>query len=313
MNDVRNAQLVRTCVDGDDHTLVFRQSAGNDSRFDLLFDLLPDDGLTDALAITYRKPEQFLRRWRERTDRRPRNLAVLSVGEQMRSAAANAPTPVEQTPLYGIADPADTDEIRRTTAAYLDAWPDDGRAVVYFDSITALRDHLDPDEAVAFLADLRETLDDRNAAGYFRMTPAAHDSSVVQRVGSQFDTVVECAETGRAAETPSKPPVDDCLDAMADSQRRHLLAAVAHGEGVAVGELADYVAERTAADRRAVRVSLVNVHLPKLTDLGLVAYDRDDESVAPGVHFEAVVPLLRNAPDVDAAPDDPTASDDATA
>lgn len=310
---MRDTQLVRTRVGGDDHTLVLQRSAEDASRFDPLFDLLPDGGLTDALAITYRESELVFRQWRERVDRRPRNVAVLSVGEQMRSATASAATSVERTPLYGIADPADTEAIRRTTANYLDAWPDDGRTVVYFDSITALWDHLDADEAVAFLADLRETLDDRNAVGYFCMRPAAHDSSVVQRVGSQFDTVVECAGTGSAAEVRSKPSVDDCLDAMADSQRRRLLAAVAHGEEVAVGELADHVADRASADRRAVRVSLVNVHLPKLADLGLVAYDRDAGSVSPGVHFEAVVPFLRNAPDVDAALDDPSSSADSTA
>lgn len=296
---MRDTRLVRTSVDGDDHTLVLRRSPDETSRFDAMFDLLPGGEPADVLAVTYQRSDQFLQEWRERLDRRPRNVGVVSAGEQMRSAA-ETPTPVERTPLYGVADPTDTEEIRRVAARYLDAWPADGRTVVYFDSVTALSNSLDAEDAIDFLDRFRETLDDHGAVGYFGVTPAAHDRTVVRRVASGFDTVVECVETD--VETGPEPSVDDCLDAMADTRRRHLLAAVAQGEPVTVEDLADYVAERSSADREAVRVSLVSVHLPKLADRGILAYDRAEGVVAPGVYFEGVVPFLREAPDVDAVP-----------
>jgi predicted transcriptional regulator len=297
VSHVQDTRLVRTCVDGRDHALVLQQSPDEASRFGPLFDLLPADGPADVLVVTYRHSEQFFREWRDRVDSRPRNVGVLSVGERTRSAAANVPTPVERTPLDAVADPTDTDGIRRATERYLDGWPTDGRAVVYLDSVTALADYLDEAGVVGFVERLCEALDDRGAAGYFAIRPAAHDPRVVRRVASRFDTVVE--RTPVETE-PTRPSVDDCLDAMADARRRHLLAALADGETVPVADLAERVAAEASADPESAHVSLVNVHLPKLADFGIVAYDRDDGLVGPGVHFERVVPFLRAAGDVDA-------------
>lgn len=297
---MQDTKLVRTSVDGDPHTLVLRRTSGDTSPFGPLFDLLPETGPSDVLAVTYQRSDKFLQTWRERIDRRPRNVGVVSVGERMRSASpASESTPrmPDRPVVRGVADSTDVDGVRDVTAGYLDAWPDDGHSFVYFDSVTALLAHLDADATVDFLETYLRALDARDAVGYFCLTPAAHDRSIVRETASLFDTVLECVDA--AAEVEAEPSVSDCFEAIADRRRRYVLGAIAGGEEVSVAELADHVAGRTSAGRRRIQASLVNVHLPKLADLGVVAYDRERGRVAPSHHFEWVVPYLRKATDVD--------------
>ena len=291
-----DTRLVRTSVDGDSHTLVLRRTGEEAGAFGLLFDLLPDDGPTNLLAVTHEQSQRFLHAWRERIDRRARNVGVVSVGEQMRSAAsASVPQRTNRPVLRGVPDPEDLDDIRETTTQFLDAWGDDARTIVYFDSLSAIAERSDAGTAIEFLDDLLRAFDARGTAGYFCLRPAAHDRAVVREIASRFDTVLECVDS--AADAADEPSVGDCFDAMSNVRRRWVLSEIADGEEVSVAELARSVAERTSADAERVQISLLNVHLPKLADLGLVAYDRDRGRVAVGHHFERAVPFLQKAAD----------------
>jgi DNA-binding transcriptional ArsR family regulator len=297
---VQDTKLVRTSVDGDPHKLVLRRSTDESSAFGPLFDLLPDDGPTDLLAVTHEQSQQFLHAWRDRIDRRPRNVGVVSVGEQMRStASASVPQRTNRPVLRGVPDPTDVEEMRETATQFLDAWSAGGRTVAYVDSVTALVDELGVERAVEFVETVQRTLDRHDASGYFCLTPAVHDRSVVREIAALFDTVVECVNN--AAEVDAEPSVSDCFEAISNARRRQALAALSDGEEQSVTELADSVAARTDADPERVHLSLLNVHLPKLADLGLVAYDREDERVAAGHHYEWVVPYLRKATSSDAS------------
>jgi len=293
---VQDTRLVRTSVDGDPHTLVLRRTGDDSPEFGPLFDLLPDDEANDVLAVTHEQSAAFLQRWRERIDRRPRNVGVVSVGEVMRSATpADAPA---QSVVRGVADPTDAEDIRDAATSYLDAWPDDGRSVAYLDSTAELVDDLGSDGAIEFLRQFRWTLDARDAAGYVCLRPAAHDCEFVREVGALFDTVVECVDS--AAVASSKPSVSDCFTAIADRRRRLVLAELLDEddhEKRSVPELVDAVAPGVEADRARVTASLIDVHLPKLADLGVVAYDRERARVARDRHFERVEPYLRRALD----------------
>lgn len=289
---MRDTRLVRTSVDGNPHTLVHRPP--DDSRtFGPLFDLLPESGPNDVLVVTYAELTRVLQQWRERIDRRPRNVGIVGVGEAMRSTAS-ADAPVRDV-ITGVADSTDAEAIRSAATAYLDAWPAEGRTVAYLDSMTELADRLGAEEAVAFLRAFRRALDARDAVGYVCLTPAAHDRRFVREVGSLFDTVVEYVDS--AAELSARPSVDDCFEAIADPRRRSVLAALADDDGTPVADLADRVVARTGADRGRVAASLVDVHLPKLADLGVVAYDRGRDRVVRGDQFETVEPYLRRALD----------------
>ncbi|NEU56440.1 helix-turn-helix transcriptional regulator [Halorussus sp. MSC15.2] len=294
---MQDTKLVRTCIDADPHTLVMRRQC-DASSLDLLFDALSVDDPTDALAVTYEGPEELLETWRERIDRRPRNVGVVSVGEQMRSATATTPT--DRNVVRGVPDPEDAEAIRSAVTGYLDAWPADGHTVAYFDSVTEFLDHWDAGTGVEFLRRLLRSLDARDTVGYFCLTPAVHDRATVREVASLFDTVVECVES--TTEAVSEPSVSDCFEAVSDPRRRYVLAELTGHESTGIAEIADSVAARTSLDRQQVTASLKHVHLPKLADFGMVAYDRERERIAPGEYFERVEPYFRKAVGGDATP-----------
>ncbi|WP_135852655.1 winged helix-turn-helix domain-containing protein [Halorussus salinus] len=288
---MQDTKLVRTCIDCDPHKLVLRRTNDDDSRFDVLLDLLTEDP-TEAVAVTYRQSERFLHEWRERVDRPPRNVGVVSVGEQMRSsAAASAPLPADRTPLRGVADPTDTDGMRAAVTNYLDGWPSGGDTMVYFDSLSDLLAREDSSAVAEFLEEFLRALDTRDAVGYFCLRPAAHERRVVREVASLFDTVVETVET--AAPSVTRPSVDDCFHVVADPRRRCVLDALADGDPRSVPALADRIADRSSVDRDRAATSLRHVHLPKLAEYGVVVHDRAADRVEPGDYFERVEPYLR--------------------
>ncbi|MFC4551409.1 hypothetical protein ACFO3H_13895, partial [Halorussus sp. GCM10023401] len=87
---------------------------------------------------------------------------------------------------------------------------------------------------------------------------------------------------------PDAPSEDDCFDAVADARRRRALALLASADGgLSSRDLAESIAEREGADRRRVETSLVQVHLPKLVERGLVAEDESGRFTV-GPHFERV-------------------------
>jgi hypothetical protein len=76
-------------------------------------------------------------------------------------------------------------------------------------------------------------------------------------------------------------------DVLRNDRRRLVIESLRDGEGVAdVSDLAERIATRESGSdpppsnkRQSVYVSLHQTHLPKLDDLGIVAYDPDDRAV----------------------------------
>jgi hypothetical protein len=288
---VQETKLVRTHVDGDPHTLVLRRTPSEASTLDLLFDAVAPKRPTDALGVTDDGTQGFLEAWCGQTSRRPRNIGMISVGEQMRSTAATAAP--QHDIVRGVADPTDTEALRNAVTGYLDVWPADGRTVVFFDSMVSLLDGLGPEETADFLAEFVRALDARDAVGYFCLAPANDDDEVVREVTSLFDTVVECVGSG--AEAVVEPSVSDCFDAISDPRQRYVLGAVSEGDSVPVADLARGIASQRSVESERIHLSLVNVHLSKLAGLGMVTYDPEADSVEAGRHFGRVEPYLRKA------------------
>lgn len=295
MSGVQETRLVRTEVGGDPNTLVLRRSPGDEIPLSFVAGEHPSR--EDVLSVTYRGAHRFLDAWRTQVGDRPRNVGVVSVGAKMRSAAAT--TGDARNVVRGVADPADGAAVHRAVTAHLDSWPDDGRTVVAFDSVTELLDRLDVDAATTFLDDLLRSLAARDVEGYFYVTPPEHDEATVRAVRSLFDTVVELTPNG--ASSPSDvpvPSVDDCFDAIGDPRRQSILAVLGECEGdVSSEELVTGVADAVTADRRRVELSLRQIHLPKLARIGAVVHDAERERVAPGPHFDRVESYLAAADD----------------
>jgi hypothetical protein len=94
---------------------------------------------------------------------------------------------------------------------------------------------------------------------------------------------------------------DDAFEALADQTRRRLLLALSRevetegrsGSSGGLPVVEPLAALAPAADReRAVRTALYHVHLPKLSEMGFVSWDRENGTVAPGPRWEELEPLL---------------------
>lgn len=81
--------------------------------------------------------------------------------------------------------------------------------------------------------------------------------------------------------------IDTSFDVLRDPWRRAICryALRTEADTVTQGTLVDYIADRAPGaahrdlERRSVATELRHVHLPKLTDTGLIEYDRRDEVV----------------------------------
>lgn len=90
----------------------------------------------------------------------------------------------------------------------------------------------------------------------------------------EFDLV----ERLRSWTDDDQEDVDAALAVLTDRRRRIVRSALARFGPMTPAELADHVVavERAAVDRESVSISLRHVHLPKLTEAGLIERDGDD-------------------------------------
>lgn len=86
--------------------------------------------------------------------------------------------------------------------------------------------------------------------------------------------------------------VDELFVLVTDRRRRRLLSVLGTVDGpIAVSRLASEIAARsdesarTAGSERAVEISLVHEHLPRLASMDLITYDRDRRRVRPTAEF----------------------------
>ena len=101
--------------------------------------------------------------------------------------------------------------------------------------------------------------------------------------------------------TTNKPATDAVFEAMADGQRRAVLAYLLNASEAPVEELAAAIKEQANGYRRGDQggrpmVRLHHVHLPKLADANLVDYDRGSGQVKY-VGGSEIADLLATAPE----------------
>ncbi len=96
---------------------------------------------------------------------------------------------------------------------------------------------------------------------------------------------------------------DDMFEALAHERRRYLLYTLLDRERWPLWELASRMAAWEAGDpedavdeREVERVytSLFHAHVPKLVDLGILEFDRQDETITRGSHAERTLEALEH-------------------
>lgn len=93
----------------------------------------------------------------------------------------------------------------------------------------------------------------------------------------------------RLFDTDDASSLDERLEALSHRRRRHVLQCLEEERTpLTLAELANEVTKRdreatqsgiSAEETEKIRVSLYHLHLPKLGDADLVAYDREEDSV----------------------------------
>ena len=96
------------------------------------------------------------------------------------------------------------------------------------------------------------------------------------------------------ARTSVSDRTDELLSLLADEQRRHVLRTLRVFGGISVDRLAGHVGRATAGrtDPRNLHTRLLHVHLPKLDESGLVAFDGEQAHVCKREWPPLVVDLL---------------------
>ena len=137
---------------------------------------------TAVLRVTYTRPPAACVETFRRTDASG-SLSVIAIGD--------TPTVTEvadDVTLKSVSTPDDLTGLGITLSRALSTHED---AVVCFDSLTALLQHVDRETAYEFLNALTGHLYAADASAHFHLDPGAHDARTVDALASLFDAIVE--------------------------------------------------------------------------------------------------------------------------
>lgn len=116
------------------------------------------------------------------------------------------------------------------------------------------------------------------------MTDDSGNRSEISTVGG---TKSESRASKERADGAVEPSVtNELFHVLADRRRRYVLHCLEESETpMALTDIVDELVHweneslSTAVDRERIHISLYHCHLPKLADLGLVSYDKDQKTV----------------------------------
>lgn len=111
----------------------------------------------------------------------------------------------------------------------------------------------------------------------------------------------EIEDRSRTERRSSPATMDQLLDTLANTHRRHVIRCLFERESpIAFERLVATVAAEVGAgtdtvdedDHETVRIALYHSHLPKLVNRGVVVFDHDAETVESGPRLPAVASCL---------------------
>jgi hypothetical protein len=148
--------------------------------------------LTVALTDSF---DAVIDRWEQHPGERPAELAVVTTGDPVRSATADAsggyvdlPAGVKTT---SVSETGDLTGIAIRIHQALDSWTEDGpeHVVVCFDSLTTLAQYTDIERVFRFLHVLITRLRDAGVESHFHVDPGAHDDRELAILRNLFGAV----------------------------------------------------------------------------------------------------------------------------
>lgn len=167
------------------------ESRVRDACIDLLAGPTPER--TNVLAVVYEtSPAEFAARWSARTDAPPERGGIVAVGTTEVSVDESVWT------VRAVTDPGDLSSVGLELSDQLSApnTPGDAGIAVCFDSLTALLDHTDLQQAFRFLHVATARVESAGAVGHYHMDPDAHDRQTLATLEGLFDAVLAVEEGG---------------------------------------------------------------------------------------------------------------------
>ncbi|GEM_PF-1879372 len=261
-----------------------------------------DPAYTTVIAVSRdRSPDEFVRSWRASNRPEPADWRFVAIDEFARGATSAQPQPTDgprpPTPVRSVSDPTDVGAIRAALAAQLESVETD--ALVWFEA-SSLLDELGELSTFALFRTLSVDIERAGATGFFVLDPTDRERSALRTLALVCDVVgglvpegegwasLYAIHGGPATTLPTidrDRPVDELVGLLVHPRRRRVLAALfSHAGPVTVRDLANDVAAAEADgsvatvsddERALVSLDLHHLHLPKLADHGVVAYDPD--------------------------------------
>lgn len=169
-----------------------------------------------VVSVTYsQSPDEWLRNRPGGVGDRTRRTLV-RVDDFCRGTASATPTgPIAaggEVVVSTVADPTDLGELHGTLQRHLERPTDeDGRAVLGFESVTALLGHVTSDDARTFLRDLIALVNRVDGDAFYLLDPTVHSPTTLVSLLPLFDAVEldSAAEDDSAATADGDPAVQE--------------------------------------------------------------------------------------------------------
>ncbi len=174
---------------GDASNILLLGASAESRVGDACVDLLagPTPGQTGVLAVVYGlSPDEFVAHWSARADSPPERGGIVTVGETGTGIGESVWT------THAVANPADLSTVGIELSDVLSTLnaPGAGDTAVCFDSVTALLDHTDLQQAFRFLHVVTSRVETAGAVGHYHVDPGAHDRQTIATLERLFDAVV---------------------------------------------------------------------------------------------------------------------------
>lgn len=146
-------------------------------------------------------PDDALERWRDYGGGLPGQIALVTAGDQMRSAAAASGGEMvsfgSNVKATSISEPGDLTGLGIKTSQCLSAWSEtEDPVVVCFRSLTTLLQYADIQKVFQFLHVLTQRIRTADARAHFHIDPNAHTDQEMATLESLFDRVYRYTPDG---------------------------------------------------------------------------------------------------------------------
>lgn len=233
---------------------------------------------TNVLVVSAaRSMRTVMEDWRQYVGALPAAFGLATYAEFDRSAATGQPSreplPGGNLTLTSMSEPGDLPRLGTAVMLYLDDWADtDRESLVYVDALGPFVDASSVESVFQFLHLLVESVDQLDADVVVRLDSSSTDDRTVDTFRPLFDEVIDATA---ALHT------DELRAVLGNDRRRFVLRALLETTPIGLDRLATRLAcwendteDPTDAECDRAYTALASIHVPRLAEANLVAFDR---------------------------------------